>query len=115
MLFRSISLTLILPKAFSLISDKGIIVALIKPQFEAGKDEVGKNGIVRSLETRIKTIEKIYDFILENSFTPLNITFSPITGAEGNQEFLIKISKNGLVFSRELINSIVEDGNSLLR
>lgn len=110
-----ISLTLILPKAFSLIADNGTIVALIKPQFEAGKDEVGKKGIVRSLETRIKTIEKIYDFILENSFTPLDITFSPITGAEGNQEFLIKISKNGLVYNREQIKNIVEDGNSLLR
>lgn len=110
-----ISLTLILPKAFSLIADDGIIIALIKPQFEAGREEVGKNGIVRSLETREKTIEKIYDFVLDNSFTPLDLTFSPITGAEGNQEFLIKISKDGQVFNRESIKNIVEEGNSSLR
>lgn len=109
-----ISLTLILPKAFATIKDDGIITALIKPQFEAGKDEVGKNGIVRDLGTRKKTIEKIYDFVLENSFVPLDLTFSPITGSEGNQEFLIKISKTGEAFNRELIEEVVNQGNSYL-
>lgn len=110
-----ISLTLILPKAFSIISEDGVIVALIKPQFEAGKEQVGKNGIVRSLETRISTLEKIYDFVLDNSFVPIDLTFSPITGAEGNQEFLIKISKNGQEFNRESIKTIVKEGDLLLR
>lgn len=110
-----ISLTLILPKAFNLINNNGIIVALIKPQFEAGKDEVGKNGIVRNLDTRIETIEKIYDFILANNFIALDLTYSPITGSQGNQEFLIKISKTGQNFSKDLIKEVVEEGNSKLR
>lgn len=109
-----ISLTLILPKAFNLLSEDGFIIALIKPQFEASKGEVGKNGIIRSLETREKTIEKIYDFVLENNFVATDLTYSPITGAEGNQEYLIKIQRSGKIFERSLIEQIVKEASEKL-
>lgn len=109
-----ISLTLILPKAFELLDDEGQIVALIKPQFEASREEVGKKGIVKMESVRKKTIEKIYDFVVENNYVPRGLTYSPITGAEGNQEFLILISKNGNNFDKAKIVDIVNEGKNSL-
>lgn len=110
-----ISLTLILPKAFELLDKDGQIVVLIKPQFEASKEDVGKKGIVRSDIVRINTIKKVYDFVNDNEYVPLNLTYSPITGTEGNKEYLMLISKYGVRFDRNIIDKIVEEGNDLLR
>lgn len=104
-----ISLTLILPKAFEIIEDSGEIVALIKPQFEASREEVGKNGIIRSDNIRIKTVEKVYDFIINNDYIPLDLTYSPITGTQGNIEFLIHIKKYGQCFDRDKIKEIINN------
>ncbi|MET3699179.1 23S rRNA (cytidine1920-2'-O)/16S rRNA (cytidine1409-2'-O)-methyltransferase [Bacillus oleivorans] len=84
-----ISLTLILPVLKTLIEDGTKIVALVKPQFEAGKDQVGKNGIVRDAKTHIEVIEKIIEFAMREGYSIDGITFSPITGGEGNIEFLL--------------------------
>ncbi|MCM1363547.1 MAG: TlyA family RNA methyltransferase [Faecalibacterium sp.] len=88
-----ISLRLILPVMHSILKHGGEAVCLIKPQFEAGKDKIGKNGVVREIETHLEVVNKIYDFVLENGFSVLNLDFSPIKGPQGNIEYLIYIKK----------------------
>ncbi|GAA0177209.1 TlyA family rRNA (cytidine-2'-O)-methyltransferase [Clostridium sediminicola] len=89
-----ISLTKIIPAACNLLNDKGSIVALIKPQFEAGKGKVGKKGVVREPEIHKEVIKKITDFLEESSLNILGIDFSPIKGPEGNIEYLIYFTKD---------------------
>ena len=89
-----ISLTLILPVLHNLLKDNAQAVCLIKPQFEAGKDKVGKNGVVREEATHIEVVEKIVNFSLNNGFSVLNISFSPIKGPKGNIEYLIHLKKD---------------------
>lgn len=89
-----ISLKLVLPKAKELVIAGGEIVALIKPQFEAGREKVGKKGVVREKSTHIEVIEFISRFSVENGFEILNLDYSPIKGPEGNIEYLIHL-KNG--------------------
>ncbi|MCC0637250.1 MULTISPECIES: TlyA family RNA methyltransferase [unclassified Clostridioides] len=89
-----ISLKLVLPKAKELVINNGEIVALIKPQFEAGREKVGKKGVVREKSTHIEVIKMISDFSVQNGFEILGLDFSPIKGPEGNIEYLIHL-KNG--------------------
>jgi len=89
-----ISLKLILPVMHSLLKNGGESVCLIKPQFEAGKEKIGKNGVVRELETHNEVVSDIYSFVLENGFSVLNLDFSPIKGPQGNIEYLIYIKKS---------------------
>ena len=86
-----ISLKLVLPKAKELLDATGEIVALIKPQFEAGREKVGKKGVVREKSTHIEVIEKISDFAVESGFAILGLDYSPIKGPEGNIEYLIHL------------------------
>ncbi len=102
-----ISLKLIIPVMRELLKDGGKAVCLIKPQFEAGREKVGKNGVVRELSTHIEVVETIYNFVLENGFSVLNLDFSPIKGPQGNIEYLIYIQKNE--DSESLITKSVED------
>ena len=89
-----ISLKIILPVMRNLLRDGGRSVCLIKPQFEAGREKVGKKGVVRELSTHIEVIEEITSFALENGFSLLNLDFSPIKGPEGNIEYLMYIEKS---------------------
>lgn len=89
-----ISLTLVLPVAKELLSDKGSIVALVKPQFEAGRDKVGKKGIVKDKEIHFEVIKTIIEFCNSIDLNVIDLDFSPITGTTGNIEFLIYITKN---------------------
>ena len=89
-----ISLTKVLIPARALLKDNAEMVCLIKPQFEAGKDKVGKKGVVRDKNVHQEVIQKIVDFAIENGFSVLNLEYSPIKGPEGNIEFLIVITKN---------------------
>ncbi len=89
-----ISLKLILPVARSLAAENANAVCLIKPQFEAGREKVGKKGVVRDPAVHIEVVENIYNFCLENGFDVLNLDFSPIKGPEGNIEYLIHIRKS---------------------
>ncbi|MCR6096660.1 TlyA family RNA methyltransferase [Salipaludibacillus agaradhaerens] len=84
-----ISLKLILPPLKNVLTNDGEVVALIKPQFEAGRDEVGKKGIVRDAKVHAKVIEDIIRFCENLSFSVMGLTFSPIRGGEGNIEFLV--------------------------
>ena len=89
-----ISLSLILPVLYTLLKNDGQAVCLIKPQFEAGKENVGKKGVVRDINIHIAVIEKIINVILENNFSLLGLDFSPVKGPEGNIEYLCHIMKN---------------------
>lgn len=88
-----ISLTKVLGPAYALLRDGGEMVCLIKPQFEAGKEKVGKKGVVRDPEVHLEVIEKILSFCVETGFSVLGLSYSPIKGPEGNIEYLTHIRK----------------------
>lgn len=90
-----ISLTKILIPARNLLKDGGEMVCLIKPQFEAGREKVGKKGVVREPLVHKEVIEKVIDFASMVGFDILQLDYSPIKGPEGNIEYLIYIRKNG--------------------
>jgi 23S rRNA (cytidine1920-2'-O)/16S rRNA (cytidine1409-2'-O)-methyltransferase len=89
-----ISLTLILPPLRACLDDFGEVIALVKPQFEAGRDKVGKNGVIRSEQTHLEVLESIAGFASENGYRVLDTGFSPITGPKGNIEFLLYLKKD---------------------
>ena len=88
-----ISLTKVLPAAKELLTEHGEMVCLIKPQFEAGKEKVGKKGVVRDPKVHEEVIEKVISFAQEIGFGVKNLEFSPIKGPEGNIEYLVYIQK----------------------
>lgn len=90
-----ISLTKILIPARNLLKDGGEMVCLIKPQFEAGREKVGKKGVVREPLVHKEVIEKVIDFASMVGFDILQLDYSPIKGPEGNIEYLLYIRKNG--------------------
>ena len=89
-----ISLTKVLGPARELLKEHGQMVCLIKPQFEAGREKVGKKGVVREKSVHEEVVEKIIDFCLENGFSIHNLEYSPIKGPEGNIEYLVYIEKD---------------------
>lgn len=89
-----ISLTKILIPARNLLKDCGEMVCLIKPQFEAGKDKVGKKGVVREPEIHKEVVAKVLDFATLIGFDILHLEYSPIKGPEGNIEYLVHLGKN---------------------
>ena len=89
-----ISLKIILPVLRDLLKTDGEAVCLIKPQFEAGKDKIGKKGVVRDPSVHTEVVERITRFAVETGFTLKNLDFSPIKGPEGNIEYLMHIIKN---------------------
>ena len=89
-----ISLTKVLLPIHNYLRAHGQIVALIKPQFEAGREKVGKKGVVREKSTHIEVIEMVKDYALSIGFDILNLDFSPIRGPEGNIEYLIHLEKS---------------------
>ncbi len=89
-----ISLTKILEPAVNLLKDRGQMVCLIKPQFEAGREKVGKKGVVREANVHKEVIQKVLNFADSIGFDILRLDFSPIKGPEGNIEYLAYIEKN---------------------
>ncbi|KON91430.1 hypothetical protein AF331_02600 [Rossellomorea marisflavi] len=90
-----ISLSLILPVLKTLLVQGGDCIALIKPQFEAGRDQVGKKGIVRDPSVHKAVIQKIIDLSLNEGYDIEGLSYSPITGGDGNIEFLIHLKWQG--------------------
>jgi len=88
-----ISLRQILPVVPPLLAPHGDVVALVKPQFEAGRDEVGKGGIVRDEGVRARTVDEIVECALGLGLTRAGLSESPITGMEGNREFLLHLTR----------------------
>jgi len=89
-----ISLKLMLPPLHGILAEGGDVMALIKPQFEAGREAVGKNGIVRDPKTHLSVIEDITQFALREQYDVCNLSYSPITGGEGNIEFIVHLRKS---------------------
>lgn len=89
-----ISLKHILPVLNNLLSEHGQAVCLIKPQFEAGKEKVGKKGVVRDLSVHLEVVERIINLAIECGFSVKGLQFSPIKGPEGNIEYLIYLEKS---------------------
>lgn len=89
-----ISLKHILPVLNQLLASDGQAVCLIKPQFEAGKEKVGKKGVVRDLSVHLEVVENIINLAIENGFSVMGLQFSPIKGPEGNIEYLIYLRKS---------------------
>ncbi len=87
-----ISLLLVLPVAKRLLKSSGQVIALVKPQFEAGREQVGKGGIVRDVRVHRAVLEKIASYALENEWCVRGVCRSPISGADGNVEFFIHLS-----------------------
>lgn len=111
-----ISLTKVLGPAKELLSKEGEMVCLIKPQFEAGREKVGKKGVVRDSTVHEEVIEKVISFAREIGFSVLNLDFSPIKGPEGNIEYLVYIKKDGkgLVEETVSIKDVVTAAHSML-
>ena len=106
-----ISLKKIMPATLGLLKDDGEVVALIKPQFEAGREKVGKKGVVREISTHKEVVHGIIDFLLEQDLNVLGVGYSPIKGPEGNREYLVYFSKNKdkeSSFVKEDIDAVVE-------
>lgn len=96
-----ISLTKVLGPVKALLSEDGQIVCLIKPQFEAGREKVGKKGVVREKSTHLEVIEAVIGFAGSIGFGILNLEFSPIKGPEGNIEYLLHLQNNPEKHGRE--------------
>ena len=87
-----ISIRLILPALTGILGEEGVIYTLIKPQFEAGRDQVGKKGVVRDPAVHAEVIRQILDFVPTLNWRMTGLDFSPITGPEGNIEFLAELT-----------------------
>lgn len=98
-----ISLKLVLPVAKELMKENAQAVCLIKPQFEAGRENVGKKGVVRDPAVHIQVIRQVAEFVKEIGFSILGLTFSPVKGPEGNIEYLLYIQKGLTEESNELL------------
>ena len=105
-----ISLDKVLPAVKELLHDEAEIAALIKPQFEAGRENVGKKGVVRDPKIHEMVISKVVEFCKEIGLQPINLTYSPVKGPEGNIEYLLHIKKSPITDSKindEVIKEIV--------
>ena len=111
-----ISLTKVLEPAKALLKDTGEIVALIKPQFEAGRGNVGKKGVVRDPEVHRSVIRAVLAYSREIGFFPVGLTFSPIKGPEGNIEYLVHLvqSAESSALMEETIDEIVDEAHKIL-
>ena len=89
-----ISLSLILPALYHILEEGGQVVALIKPQFEAGREQIGKKGIIKDKKVHLAVLETVTAFMLEAGFSVKGLDFSPIQGGHGNVEFLAFLEKS---------------------
>jgi 23S rRNA (cytidine1920-2'-O)/16S rRNA (cytidine1409-2'-O)-methyltransferase len=89
-----ISLKKVTKPVIDLLKENGSVVALIKPQFEAGREKIGKKGVVKEKSTHLEVIESIIDFLVSEGLVVIDLDFSPIRGPEGNIEYLVYFTKN---------------------
>ena len=113
-----ISIRLILPAAIAVMGDEGVFYTLIKPQFEAGRDKIGKKGVVRDPLVHQEVIEEIAAFSMSIGWCMEKIDFSPITGPEGNIEFLAEIRKRQAGMDgvgKDRIQAVVAEAHNTLK
>ena len=101
-----ISLEKVLPVVFEVLTDSGEVVALIKPQFEAGRAHVGKKGVVRDKKIHAAVIEKVLKFAAGVGFAVRGLDFSPVKGPEGNIEYLAHLAKNSAAVDVEILSAV---------
>lgn len=104
-----ISLRKVLPVAWELLNAQGEVLCLIKPQFEAGREKVGKHGVVRDIGVHREVVEGIIGFSRETGFNVKGLTYSPIKGPEGNIEYLLYLSKAAGTFSANDLSNVISD------
>ena len=104
-----ISLTKVILPAVNVMSEDAQMVCLIKPQFEAGREKVGKKGVVKDEKVHEETILKIIDFAFENNMNVIGVSFSPIKGPEGNIEYLIFLDRKNEGLTKEEAYKLAED------
>lgn len=111
-----ISLKLVFPVAAQLLSEQGQVVCLVKPQFEAGREKVGKKGVVREQTTHIEVLENAASYAAANGFSVCQVDFSPVKGPEGNIEYLMLIEKSNepQLLSAEQIRQVVTASHTQL-
>jgi 23S rRNA (cytidine1920-2'-O)/16S rRNA (cytidine1409-2'-O)-methyltransferase len=116
-----ISLRLILPVLKTLLVPGSNVVALVKPQFEAGREQVGKKGIVRDRKVHEQVLDRIITFSLEEGYDVMDLSFSPITGGDGNIEFLLHLQWNnpgdqkGRMLLKTIPEAVVTEAHSELK
>lgn len=113
-----ISLTKVLEPVFSLLEDGGQIAALIKPQFEAGRENVGKKGVVRDRKIHVSVLRGVLSHAVEIGYEIQNLTYSPIKGPEGNIEYLVHLKKEtsgGAGVLLDQIQTVVTQAHESLR
>ena len=111
-----ISLNLVLPVASALLKENGQLVALVKPQFEAGREKVGKGGIVRDKAVHEEVVRNVIKYAENAGLTPCGLSYSPITGAKGNIEYLLYMKKtpDGASLDEKEIRQIVDSSHGEL-
>ncbi|MBQ5897098.1 MAG: TlyA family RNA methyltransferase [Oscillospiraceae bacterium] len=111
-----ISLGLVIPVLVPFLSDEAMMVCLVKPQFEAGKDKVGKHGVVRDPATHMEVLERAVGFAKNAGFGIVGLEFSPIKGPQGNIEYLMVLTRKDpeLSVSSEEIKALVESSHNEL-
>ena len=111
-----ISLSKVLPALVKLLKEDAFIVALIKPQFEAGREKVGKKGVVREAAVHIEVIQAVCTYAADNKLDIIGLTYSPIKGPEGNIEYLCYMKKNNTSMpgqiDERLINTVVNEAHT---
>lgn len=114
-----ISLKLILPVLRTILAESGDVIALIKPQFEAGRELVGKKGIIRDPQVHYNVLDQILSFAFAEGYTVEALDFSPITGGEGNIEFLVHLKwhaeKKEMNVSKTMMLATVEEAHKVLK
>lgn len=110
-----ISLRIVLPVIKTFLKPTGQVLCLIKPQFEAGKDKVGKKGVVRDPETHKEVLNTFLGLVEELNFKVMGLTFSPVKGPEGNIEFLAHLALTELPSIEPNVDSIVSQAHALLK
>ena len=109
-----ISLKLVLPAVFEVLTEAGEAICLVKPQFEAGKGEVGKNGIVKDPKVHEQVLVNFVQSVEEIGFGLLGLSFSPICGAKGNIEYLAYLKKQASTDPNIVLSQVVEDSHKNL-
>lgn len=110
-----ISLKLILPAVCGVLKEQGHVACLVKPQFEAGREKVGKKGVVRDPAVHLEVLEKFLIHAKESGFTVLGLTYSPIRGPEGNIEYLGYLEKNEWQTMEFDLKALVEESHQTLK
>lgn len=113
-----ISLTKILEPVKALLSDRAYLVTLVKPQFEAGREKVGKKGVVREAETHREVLEAVTKYMEETGFAVLGLTYSPVKGPEGNIEYLVYLTNQKTAETEMIpyeINAVVAESHDALK